>query len=96
MDGVLVWMLLLGGSALVGITIALMTSGRWGIYAAGAIPWFGLLVAILITEHVVPYEGGGASMWPIAQLVGGTIAAVTGVFAYRTTKRNRPGARSDT
>jgi hypothetical protein len=50
---------------------------------AGAIPWSGLLACLLFSEYCLPYRGGGASMWPIAQLFGGTIAAGTGVVFHR-------------
>ncbi len=35
-------------------------------------------VFILVTEFVLPYQGGGASMWPIALAVGSFYGAVTG------------------
>ena len=38
---------------------------------------------ILFTEFVLPYQGGGASMWPIAMVFGGiygAIASAVGVF----------------
>ncbi|EDY86337.1 hypothetical protein GP5015_1811 [gamma proteobacterium HTCC5015] len=52
-------------------------------------PWLALLAAILYAEYVLPYEGGGASMWPIAQLVGGTAAAFSGYQSYRFYLRRR-------
>lgn len=43
---------------------------------------FGVQAATLLWfEYVQPPTKGGASMWPIAQLVGGTIAAFVGAFA---------------
>ena len=59
-----------------------MLKSPWAIYLAGALPWFGLLAALLYTEYFRPYQGGGASMWPIAQLFGGFVAAGTGVLAF--------------
>ena len=82
----IVWSLLIGGSALIGTITAILCKKSWAIYVAGAIPWFGLLAAILYTEYFTPYQGGGASMWPIAQLFGGTIAAVVGVIAYKVVR----------
>ena len=78
-------MLLIGGSALIGLLTAIYIKRSWAVYFAGAVPWFALLAAILYTEYFMPYEGGGASMWPIAQLVGGTVAAVVGVVVFRFT-----------
>jgi hypothetical protein len=34
----------------------------------------------LYHEYVAPYSGGGASMWPLAQLVAGTPAALLGML----------------
>ncbi len=33
---------------------------------------------VLIAEFVLPYMGGGASMWPIALVVGGIFGAISG------------------
>ncbi len=82
-----VWAALLGGSALVGIFVALMIRKSWAIYVAGALPWTILLGAILYTEYVLPNDSNDASMWPIAQAVGGTIAAVVGVYAYTLARK---------
>ncbi len=86
MMGIIVWGMLLGLSALAGFWCARHLSGKTGAFWAGAIPWLGLLASLLITEYVIPYQGGGASMWPIAQLFGGTIAAVTGIITYNLCK----------
>ena len=89
-----VWIILIVGSAFIGFLTAVFLKKNWAIYAAGAIPWFLLLIAILYTEYLVPYQGDGASMWPIAQLIGGTIAAVIGVVSFMITRnylgQNRP------
>ena len=77
-----IWLILIGASALVGALTAVYVKKSWAIYLAGALPWFGLLAAILYTEYVMPYQGGGASMWPIAQLFGGFVAAGVGVLAF--------------
>ena len=89
-----VWIILIVGSAFIGFLTAISLKKSWAVYAAGAIPWFILLSAILFTEYLMPYQGGGASMWPIAQLIGGTVAAVIGVVSFRITRnylgQNRP------
>ncbi len=79
----LVWILLLVPSALVGFLCAIFIDKKWAIYVAGLVPWLGLLAALLYTEFYMEYQGGGASMWIIAQLFGGTVAALTGVVAYK-------------
>ena len=81
-----IWLILIGASALTGLLVAIFVKKPWAIYLAGGIPWFGLLAAILYTEYLTPHQGGGASMWPIAQLFGGAIAAVSGIAAYNITR----------
>jgi hypothetical protein len=87
MIGLAIWLLLIGTSALVGYVCAQRLSGRTGMVWAGAIPWLGLLAFLLIGEYVLPYGGGGASMWPVAQLVAGTAMAFTGVVSYLIVQR---------
>ena len=82
----LVWALLLGLSALCGALSAILIKKSWAIYVAGAVPWFGLLLALLYSVYLTPYTGGGASMWPIAQLFGGSIAAFSGVVGFKMTR----------
>ena len=80
-----IWLILIGASTLVGVITALLLNKPWAIYVAGAVPWFSLLAALIYTEYFTPYKGGGASMWPIAQLFGGAIAAAIGVTAFTLT-----------
>ena len=80
-----IWLILIGASALVGVITALLLNKPWAIYVAGAVPWFSLLAALIYTEYFTPYKGGGASMWPIAQLFGGAVAAAIGVTAFTLT-----------
>jgi hypothetical protein len=85
------WTSLILLSALTGGICGLVFRGRIVIITGAAIPWFGMLVWLLYNEYFVPYQGGGASMWPIAQLFGGTIAAVIGAAVAVSTRfiRNR-------
>ena len=76
------WITIIVPSILFGITLAYFIKGRSGKILAGLIPWLGLLASLLYQEYFVPYQGGGASMWPIAQLFGGTVAAFVGVVSY--------------
>lgn len=82
-----VWLILIGSSALTGFLTAHYIKKDWAIYFSGAVPWFGLLAAILYTEYTTPYQGGGASMWPVAQFFGGTAAAAIGVISFRISRR---------
>ena len=72
------WLGLAVLSVLAGIGAAVAFKGRLAIITGAAVPWLGLLAVLLYHEFFVPYQGGGASMWPVAQLVGGTFAAVIG------------------
>ncbi len=77
-----IWLVIVVLSALTGWVCARWLSGYSGLLASAAVPWCGLLAWLLLVEYVLPYRGGGASMWPIAQLFGGTVAAVVGVLSY--------------
>ena len=49
---------------------------------------------ILIAEFALPYQGGGASMWPIAIIFGGAygaIASAVGVFIGKLIFRGESG-----
>ncbi|MBX2870395.1 MAG: hypothetical protein KTR18_17065 [Acidiferrobacterales bacterium] len=81
-----IWLILIGGSTLAGYLTAIFIKTNWAIYVAGALPWFALLGALIYTEYLTSYEGGGASMWLVAQLFGGTIAAAVGVISYKLTR----------
>ena len=82
-----VWLILISSSALIGFLTAIFLNKPWAIYGAGAIPWLLLLAALTYTEYFMPYKGGGASMWLIAQLFGGSVAAITGVISYNLTNK---------
>jgi hypothetical protein len=69
-------------SAIVGLLCAWLLSGHSGIFFSGAVPWFGMLAWLLHNAYFVSYQGGGASMWPIAQLFAGTVAAASGIGSY--------------
>ena len=72
------WALLLGVSAATGAGCGLVLERRKALAAGAALPWLGMLCYLLYTEYFVPSPGGGASMWPIAQLFAGTAAASAG------------------
>lgn len=83
------WIAIVVLSALAGHLCARQLSGWTGALAAAAIPWFGLLAVLLFMEYLLPYQGGGASMWPIAQLFGGTVAAVVGLLSFAVSDAGR-------
>ena len=83
------WLGLAVLSAVAGIGAAFVFKGKLAIVAGAAVPWLGLLGVLLYHEFFVPYQGGGASMWPIAQLVGGTFAAVVGGVTAAIVRRLR-------
>ncbi len=70
------WLILGLLSALTGVVVAKKVKSSMAIVLAGGAAWLGVLAWLLFCEYVLPYQGGGASMWPIAQMFGGTFAAV--------------------
>ena len=76
------WGYIMIPSALVGAFSGCVFRDKKSYFVAGALPWFGLL-AILLYDIYWRHSGHAqaASMWPIAQVLGGTLAAVTGVVA---------------
>jgi hypothetical protein len=75
------WLTLIALSAAAGCLAALAVRGRPALALAAVVPWLGVLGWLLYLEYGRPYQGGGASLWPIAPLFGGTVAACTGVVA---------------
>jgi hypothetical protein len=70
------WFVIAGVSVVVGLVSAVLLKSRYATPIAAAVAWFSMLAYLLFNEYVLPYRGGGASMWPIAQLFAGTVAAV--------------------
>lgn len=81
----IIWLYIIILSAAAGLICSVFLKRRIGVICSGVIPWLSLLAWLLYQEYFVPYKGGGASMWPIAQLFAGTIAAAIGVTAYKLT-----------
>lgn len=86
MEGLVAWSIILIPSAIWGFFCGLKIKSKYSKILSGAIPWLGLLTALLVTEYLSPYQGSDASMWPIAQLFAGTIMAVVGVCFYNLGK----------
>ena len=91
----MIWLVLVGLSSVVGALCGCWLKGVFGWLLSAAIPWFGLLAWLLFNVYFLPYRGGGASMWPIAQAFAGTVAALVGLAAYAVTSylRKRRHAR---
>lgn len=85
------WALIVGYSVVTGILCARIRRRSYSLVAAGFIPWFSLLAALLVSEYLLPYRGGGASMWPIAQLFGGTAALLVGLASCELARHMRGG-----
>jgi hypothetical protein len=75
------WSVLLGGSTLIGGLSAWYLRGASSWVVASLLPPAFFLAWLLGTEYLMPYRGGGASMWPIAFVIGGTAAALTSCCA---------------
>ncbi len=60
---------------LVGLILPLegMPAGKAWLISCLVMPVF-----VLLFEFVLPYSGGGASFWPIALVIGGTLGIVAG------------------
>ena len=82
-----VWFVLITLSSLVGLLVAKYMRHKLSIYVAGAVLWLDLLGSLMYTEYFLPHQGGGASMWPIAQLFGGTAAALIGILVFLVARK---------
>ena len=80
------WITIIVLSALVGSLCSAFLRGTTAWVASALLPWFGVLAWLLYHEYFVPYQGGGASMWPVAQLFAGTVAGGVGLVARAITK----------
>jgi hypothetical protein len=76
------WLSIFLLSAVTGFLCSRLLTGSIAWVASALLPWLGMLAWLLYQEYFVPYQGGGASMWPIAQLFAGTVAAGVGLTAY--------------
>ncbi|HEX8394398.1 MAG TPA: hypothetical protein VF665_18780 [Longimicrobium sp.] len=88
------WSILIVLSALAGVVCGWIIPGRRSVAWGAAVPWLGMLAWLLFNEYLVPSQGGGASMWPIAQLVAGTVAAAVGLLAAAVARAARAKLRA--
>lgn len=80
------WTTIIILSTVAGVLCAAFFRGTTAWVASALLPWLGVLAWLLYQEYFVPYRGGGASMWPIAQLFAGTVAAGVGLTAHAAVK----------
>ncbi len=87
----LIWAIVLCGSALAGLLVAyLLPYRKFSFYLAGAIPWCLLLAALVYTVYLDPNntDGNDGLWWIIVQLFAGTIAAGTGMIVWHFIHRH--------
>ncbi|MDO3385830.1 hypothetical protein QWI17_08275 [Gilvimarinus sp. SDUM040013] len=77
-----VWLLLIVPSFCVGLVCGWISRTPISAIVSAALPWFGLLGALIYTVYFTPHDGGGATMWMVAQVVGGTVAAACGFAGF--------------
>lgn len=78
-----VWIILLASSAAIGCLCArLIKEENVSFLAAALLPVLAFLFCLLFDTYVLPYRGGGASMWPIALMVGSPPAAISGIVGW--------------
>lgn len=65
----------------VGVVASYVLPRTTAVITGAAIPWLAFLAILLWFEFVQPPATGGASMWPIALLIGGTVVAFVGGFS---------------
>ena len=88
------WIPLIILPVLVGAIASYLLPMKTAIMTGATVPFLGLLAVLLWFEFVQPPASGGASMWPIALLIGGTVVAFVGGFSawcvseVRTSRRN--------
>ena len=73
------WLTIILLSAVAGAVSAWLLTGRIALMASASAPWLGVLGWLLYLEYFVPYSAGGASMWPVALVFAGTVAALVGI-----------------
>ena len=83
------WFVLIILSALVGIFIGAKASKKSSLLLAGAVPCSGFQAFILYNMYFVPYQGGGAPMWLVAQVFGGAISFTVGALSFLLTYRQK-------
>lgn len=84
------WIQILVPSAVAGaLAGAIIERRKRAMLIGAAVPWLGMLAWLLYHEYFLPYAGGGASMWPVALIFGGTLAAIAGGMTAGFVNRRR-------
>jgi len=78
----LMWITLISLSALFGFLLGMYKAGKWSAIMSGFIPCGIFQLFIFYDMYFVPYQGGGAPMWLVAQIFGGFVTFVTGILSY--------------
>ena len=80
------WIILITASLIFGVICGIKIKNLFvGVLISGIVPITVFSAVIIYEEYFMPYQGGGASMWPIAILFGGTAAAFIGATGYMIT-----------
>lgn len=82
------WLIIICLSAFSGALCAVVFTGKRSMVCAAAFPWLGLLAWLLYGAYFAPSTEGGASMWLVAQLFAGSIAAAIGVLTCVVIQRH--------
>jgi len=77
------WLLIITPSIFAGLLFAHFVKGRLGLVLSILVPWLGLLIILLCERFYFPCTGLEVTMWPYAQLFGGTIASIAGLVGYQ-------------
>lgn len=68
------------------LAFVLQRNGKRLLYAVSA-PVVCVVALVLVDAYVLPYRGGGASMWPIAILFGAPVAFAGGLLGFIVGRR---------
>ena len=82
-----VWLVIFLPSVFLGILCAYFLRNRWGLYLSAVLPWTALLGLLLYDVYMTSYNEPDTSEWIMAQLIGGTFAALVGMLSYRISLR---------
>ena len=76
------WIFIIFGSIIFGAICTSKMQKKKALLCSVLGPPQVLLVVLLVDAYVLPYSGGGASMWPIAFTIGGFFSAIFGLVGF--------------
>lgn len=79
------WMAVIAFSLLIGYAIGRLVPWRHATWLGALVPWLLLLLIIVAEDHLTTRPG--SSMWGLAQLIGGSVAAACGALGARLAKK---------